>query len=83
MLLIRGADVKVVGEKVFWSVNPRTDESSHNDLWSIYYYNQGSLLKYKISSDDIKTMGAKYVNALCTGLYILKIKNRIKRFIKE
>ncbi|WP_166923848.1 M43 family zinc metalloprotease [Flavobacterium poyangense] len=30
-------NIKVVGEKVFWSVNPKIDNSSESDLLTIYY----------------------------------------------
>ncbi|WP_374172655.1 zinc-dependent metalloprotease [Flavobacterium tructae] len=30
-------NIKVVGEKVFWSVNPKTDNSSESDLLTTYY----------------------------------------------
>ncbi|WP_166923072.1 zinc-dependent metalloprotease [Flavobacterium poyangense] len=30
-------NIKVVGEKVFWSVNPKTDNNSESDLLTIYY----------------------------------------------
>ncbi|WP_202701309.1 hypothetical protein, partial [Flavobacterium sp. UGB4466] len=32
-----GNDIKVVGEKIFWSANPKTDNSSESDLLTIYY----------------------------------------------
>ncbi|XDZ53792.1 hypothetical protein FlaCF_0840 [Flavobacterium tructae] len=30
-------NIKVVGEKIFWSVNPKTDNSSESDLLTVYY----------------------------------------------
>ncbi|WP_255567933.1 M43 family zinc metalloprotease, partial [Flavobacterium sp. UGB4466] len=30
-------NIKVVGEKVFWSANPKTDNSSESDLLTVYY----------------------------------------------
>ncbi|WP_166920436.1 zinc-dependent metalloprotease [Flavobacterium poyangense] len=32
-----GNDIKVVGEKIFWSANPMTDNSNDTDLSTVYY----------------------------------------------